>query len=756
MLNVKFASEADPETDVSLSFFAAERILGEVIFSERFIFDVGRLIQEKRYYHLNETLRDVRLPSGQDLGGQFVFIVAKSLKENLDFGVLFRRMESGGYHIVGLWPRDFAEICRTDAEIFEFLMFRLVNTPDFFSKVSLYQPLEMKMPKMEVKPPAIEMKPPVAAPIPAIPAAATEVKAAVKPAGVEITAPSAPAKAVAPPAVVEEVPSDLMEGRCPFCKAAIPEPRLKVLQRGSNTFCPKCLKILKGFKAPVAVTPVSEEPISVQTKRELTELVSQADQSAQAKNYDLAASQYRQAAQKASLLDDTGYAKQLEGKAEASMLNFRKIKIQGIMKSADDYFRQKSYDDAIKEYKIAIDLAKKINDSEMLKSINTRIRKCAELIVTDKIEGFINTGDQLFKEERYDEAKQNYVQALELERKLGEQEIITLLEQKVSDCESVPLKNKLKEASSKAEKQFKIDRFEEAEQYYREAAVIASQLGDADAQRFFEQKIQECRYGPAMKQIQEIMTSANAQLQSKDYGSAAGSYKNALNLANQIANQPLINELQQKIKVCDTEVKISATLQNAESNFQSQNLETALSYYREVVKLGQSVNDAESINKAESRIKEVQNAIFGRSLAEFMSKADILLSEQKFDEAIQKFVQARQLATKINDSAKLQEISTKITQCEAAAQKAAAAAAVPTPAPAPARAPTPAPAPARAPTPAPAPAAPGAKPGIEPTGFLCPFCDFPLPEKTVKNLKKGYNAPCPNCNKILGRRALEL
>ncbi len=808
MLNVRFASESDPETDVTLSFFAADRLIGEVVFSERFLFDVGQMIQKKSAYHLNETLRNVRLPSGQGVEGQFLFIVAKSLKENLDFGVLFNRLDSGGYHIIGLWPRDFAEICKQDNEVFEFLMFRLINTPEFFGKVTMYQSAEMPKPRMEVKPPEVEIRPPAvpaktpfAAPTSAAPAAAAEVKAAVKPAGVEVK--PTPAAAAPPAAPAAEAPPDLLAGRCPFCKAPIPEPRLKVLQRGSNTFCPKCLKILKGFSAAVPITPVEKEG---DTKKEMADLVKQSEQAVKAGNFDKAASDYRRASGKAKLIQDKRYASELEQKAEAAMTQDRKGKIDQIMKSADDFFRQKSYDDAIKEYKIAIDLAKKIKDNELLKSINTRIRKCAELIVTEKIEGFINAADQLIKEENYQGAKQNNAKALELEEKLGEKDIIADLKQKITDCDTIPLKKKLKEASSKAEKQFKIDKFEEAIQYYQEAASYASQLNDGEAQGFFQQKIVECRTTPLRRNAEEAIRTGDSQLQAQDFNAAANSYRNALNMAKELADSNLSQKIEQKItqcaagesgvklqallqeannafsqkdyatatgryqeairiakeigdsdsvrssegkiKECDVRGKIDETLQKAETNYQSQNYELALSLYQDLSKLATSINDTQINSNAVAKIEEIQKSILSQKLAEATSKADILMSEQKYADAKQKLQQAQTLANQLNDATKIEEVGSKISQCDSAikaaedaAKAAAAAAAAPAPAPAPA---------------APAPEVKEEKKAIEPSGFLCPFCDYPLTERVVKNLKKGFNDNCPNCGRTLGRLALNL
>lgn len=833
MLNVRFASESDPDTDVSLSFFAADRILGEIIFSERFLLDLGKIIQHEREYRLNETLKGVKLPSGQDISGQFVFVIAKSHKEGLDFGILLNQLESGGYHILGLWPRDFAEICKSDREIFEFLMFRLINTPEFFAKVTLYRSASAEVPSMEVKKPALEAKPTYAAEIPVPPAPeiayppippSTDMKAAIKPEGVQV-APPVPASAKAEEVAVE-LPPELLEGRCPFCKAVLPEPRLKVIERGGNTFCPKCLKILKGIKAPVDIKPVSEVSITEITKKELNELVQTAEQDLKRKDYAQAASNYRKASEKAKLLDKKDYAKELSEKAEECAKNLRVTKIEEVMKTADDFFNEKQYENAIKEYRIAIDLAKKANDAELLKSINTRIRKCAELIVTDKVKGLIAQGDQSFKEENYDEAKKNYAEALELEKRLGEREIIATLEKKITDCDIVPLKRRLQEASGKAEKQFKVDKFEEAAQFYKEAASIASQLKDIEAQRYFEQKIIECRNGPLVNEIQKYVKLGDTALQTQAFEDATESYKEALNAANKLGDKEFIKEIQDKIEQsslglkgaelhailtaaadlysqkdynnakskyrdaisvakeigksdtvktcedkinnCDLWIKLTETTQKAESNYQSQNLEMALTLYKDALNVAQKLNDSNSISKIESQIKQIQKDVQTQSLAKLLSTADKLMNEQNYHDAKEKLSQAKSIATQINDSAKLQEISQKIDTCNAALQEAEAEAQEraeeearrkaeeQTRLKAEAEAKAHAEEDARRQAEESARRAAEAEVKAQATSFLCPFCDAALPESTVNNLKKGYNVPCPSCNKVLGRRALDI
>ncbi len=612
MLNVRFASDADPDQDVTLSFIAAERIIGEVTFSERLIYDIGNLIQNTGNYHLNETFKGAKLPSGQDLEGKFLFIIAKSDKENLDFGILFNQLPTGGYHIVGLWPRDFSEICKDDREIFEFLMYRLVNTPDFFSKVSLYRAPETKQPVAKVKTPSVEVKPPAPAPEmkqPAsVPVAAAEVKTVVKPPDIEIkpTPPAAPTEVKPPEEAKLELPPEILEGRCPKCKAVLPEPRLKVIQRGGNTFCPKCLKIIKGVKAPVEIKPSTETSITQITQKELDEFRGKAEASIKGGDFASAASYYRRAAQKAKLLDQKKLAKEMDLKAEDCSQKLGSTKIKELMTNADNLFRQKDYENAIKEYKIALDLAKKANDSDLLRDINSRVRQCAELIVTEKVETYIKDGDKLLKEEKYSEAKNLYSQALELEKRIGNKDLIATLQQKIDECEATPLHRKLKEASAKAEKQFKVDKFEEAAKFYQEAASYASQLQDKDAQRFFEQKIKECKTTPLRREIQQIVNEADAKLAAKDYSSASELYAKALNSAGPLEDRDLSQQIQVKAKEADLRLKILSAVQNAEKFFEDRNFQTALNLFNEALKLAQTLGDQQIIALLNDRIQETQ------------------------------------------------------------------------------------------------------------------------------------------------------
>jgi len=594
MFNVQFVSEMDPNSDVSLVFFAADRVLGmQTVFADRLFFDIGQLIQKTRTYKMNETLKSVKLPSGQEIEGEFGFIIAKSLKEKLDYGILFNHLEGGGYHITGLWPRNFAEICKSDHEIFEFLMYRLINTPEYFSKVTLYQSSKVKMPKMEVKPPTVEVKPPTITTKPSVSAEISPVSAP--------SIPSTTAKPFSPPPKVTAA-AEVLEGRCPFCKASIPEPRLKVLERGHSTFCPKCLKILTSTSAPSV-----GESITDVTKRELADLVDEAETNVQNQDYAQAFSNYQKAIEKANLLEDKKYAKELEEKANQCAINLDYAQIQIILQGADELFRQHSYEAAIKEYKIAIDIAKKLGNQEIQKDTNRYIRKCAELIVTEKIEDLIKLGDTQLQEENYEAAKRNFTQALELESRIGEKEAIAHLKQKIRDCEQIPLKKQLKEASLQAEKQFKMNKFEEAAQLYTEAASFASQLDDREAQRFFEQKIEECKTSPIRHQIQEVIANGDDHFQSKTYTDALIAYRYALNLAQKSADKDIIKNIQQKILSCATnelDDKLQGILEKADNSFAESNYADAKKQYQSAIQIAKQMKKFDLVKSLEGKIAE--------------------------------------------------------------------------------------------------------------------------------------------------------
>ncbi len=242
VLQVQFVNPSDPSTDITLSLNEASEVLGKVVFSERLMHDIQNLIRRESSFQEAQYLKQVKLPSGSVIEGNFSFIIAKSAKHNLDFGILFDR-RADGYYVMGLWPHDLVQMCKKDREVFEFTCYRLTHTPDFFASVTLYTPIGEQAPAAAQAPAQYAPSAPQAPPMQQAPP--TQQAAPSAPA----TVPAAPA---APRSAAVDIGSVLQTKRCPFCNAELPAPRLQVLERGRNTFCNSCYNIIKGSPSEAA------------------------------------------------------------------------------------------------------------------------------------------------------------------------------------------------------------------------------------------------------------------------------------------------------------------------------------------------------------------------------------------------------------------------------------------------------------------------------------------------------------------------
>ncbi|MHA1270453.1 MAG: hypothetical protein ACTSPY_11740 [Candidatus Helarchaeota archaeon] len=269
---IKVEIESDGEGTVLLSLLDANKVISRNIFTERFIDNLHKAIDENSsQYQTLKKLKNVIYDMGMAEIENNSFILAKSKVGKMDFGILLNREQFGGYSILGLWPKDFYESIRDDDEIFDYFVYRLINTPQFFDKVILYipseeviqaskiereklkaKPVPAKVPPVPSTPPIPSQKPPeipTAAPTPSPPP--TPSTPLPQPQKISVPSPPQPAQHVT------------VDDRCPNCKKLLSAPRLKILKSGQSTFCPSCLKIIH----PPASTQQVAKPEAAEAKK---------------------------------------------------------------------------------------------------------------------------------------------------------------------------------------------------------------------------------------------------------------------------------------------------------------------------------------------------------------------------------------------------------------------------------------------------------------------------------------------------------
>lgn len=260
---IKVELESDGKGgNVLLSLFDIKRIIEKEIFTENFYDDLNNKVNENTTYEKIDKLKKVITDMGSANLEDNSFILAKSKVGNMDFGLLLEKQQVGGRIIQGIWPQDFYESIRDDTEIFQYFVYRLINTPEFFDNVKLYLPSQeaLEIAKREKEKLKERAKKIPEAPAEAVPEAPTpsarkipepvsepsEIpEPAATPSQPQTTTPMPkPSKVSGPPSPQVAPKSVVVDDKCPNCKATLSPPRLKILKSGQSTFCPKCLKII--------------------------------------------------------------------------------------------------------------------------------------------------------------------------------------------------------------------------------------------------------------------------------------------------------------------------------------------------------------------------------------------------------------------------------------------------------------------------------------------------------------------------------
>jgi tetratricopeptide (TPR) repeat protein len=129
----------DVREDWKLIFYDASQIFNtKMILKREFMDDLIKKVEDLDHYHFVKSIRTVTSPSGEDFSEKAIDIVlATSAEKELKFGVIFGHLKDGGVHILGVWPKAFAEAMYEDNEIIGAFITRLIKQPDWFADINL-------------------------------------------------------------------------------------------------------------------------------------------------------------------------------------------------------------------------------------------------------------------------------------------------------------------------------------------------------------------------------------------------------------------------------------------------------------------------------------------------------------------------------------------------------------------------------------------------------------------------------------------
>lgn len=125
--------------DITLIFADSEEIIGEATLNKRFVEALEWNIKNKPHYKAIRNVKSIKSSTGDELNIKDVGVILASVaSEELKIGLLFvTETKKGGYKIIGLWPDEFARVCKRKRDIYGKMVVNLVQNPAFWQEVSV-------------------------------------------------------------------------------------------------------------------------------------------------------------------------------------------------------------------------------------------------------------------------------------------------------------------------------------------------------------------------------------------------------------------------------------------------------------------------------------------------------------------------------------------------------------------------------------------------------------------------------------------
>lgn len=350
------------------------------------------------------------------------------------------------------------------------------------------------------------------------------------------------------------------------------------------------------------------------------ELLKQADQYIVAKNYSQARSFLQQASE---LQPNNAQVRAKLAQIDELETNFRQLQAnyQQAIQKADNLLANKMYNDALVLYQGAI----KLKPDETYPK--TKIQEIEDLFkqqqaIRNAFDEKLVQADRLLKNNQFAKAKEVLQSALEIfpndKRALDRIHSIdsTLLVQKSIDEQFEMLLARAGEAENQKD-------YEQAEKLYREALALKPNHA------LTSQKIEESsriRQDIALKEAKYAQTLARGDryLSEKQYENASKAYAEAIQLkANDLLASRKKAQSDSLLIVEQNRLKLySQTLSEAQNFFESKQYDSALVYYRQVLKI--QPND----KAASARISEIENILGNLRQKRETYESNIKLADQ--------------------------------------------------------------------------------------------------------------------------------
>lgn len=368
----------------------------------------------------------------------------------------------------------------------------------------------------------------------------------------------------------------------------------------------------------------------------------------------------------------------IQKKKEAELANKQEnAEYYNLIQAADNFRNAKEYDKAVAKYNEALAKKEEQYPKDEIKKIEALLKEKENQAAYQTA---IETGDMLLKQKSYKAAKDQYLAATKL--KPSEQYPKTKLaelEAKIqAENDLLSAKKKYEDAVAAADKLFTEEKWEESKVKYQEALAIesASTYVSGRIKLIDETLAKEKAEKEKLAQIEKLLSEGAAAFTTKKYDEALSKYKAVIGLdaANAIATTK-IPEIEQLIadaaKNAAMEAEFLALVKKGDDALVAKKLPESIGFYEQALALKQDAPVQAKLDAVKKQLEDLKNAEqLQAEYTKLITEGKSLFDAKDYEQALTKYEAAKVLKPleKVPQT-KIDEINAILKQLEEQNQK---------------------------------------------------------------------------------------
>ncbi|MGB5912353.1 MAG: tetratricopeptide repeat protein [Promethearchaeia archaeon] len=335
--------------------------------------------------------------------------------------------------------------------------------------------------------------------------------------------------------------------------------------------------------------------------------------------------------------------------------------IKPLVDKGKHFIEQKYFEDAVKEFETALDLAYKMYDSEQkqreINQINEVAAGVLNPIYEERIKPILNKGKELTIKENYvedivivTEALGFFEKALEIARRMAYSTESRLKLREIEDLMNKTCKARIDLIKDNALRKTAQRDFDGAASELYGAISIAKKMPMPEEENQELESLKGAVNNAYSSQIEDILREGRALLGQKDYDNALDIFNKALDITNKMYLTEAMEKEVNKIKSFIYQAELKHLVGRGDLVEEQKKFEKELEKLNKKMEYAKTIDDPErrfeEMNKLKKQIDEVHHS----EIKLLIEQAEQLAEERKFDESFEFFEKAISINNLIEES----------------------------------------------------------------------------------------------------------